>query len=154
MICKSSFQFQLSMSTNWLINQVRHLKLWGFNNIFQNYIITTISVITTALSLLRLSCSQHYYITNNEIQRSVFSRSSHSEMFYKQGHLKNFTKFSRKQVPGCRLATLSKRDSSTNVFVSILRDFLGHHFNEPASEFLLLNFCFRITASEFPSVTG
>ena len=56
----------------------------------------------------------------------MWSRSSHSRCSARKGVLRNFTKFTGKHHEP---ATLLKRDSSTGVFLWILRSFQEHLFH-------------------------
>ena len=59
-----------------------------------------------------------YQLLYNWNRINMFSKSSHSQIFYKKGVLKNFAKFTWKHP---RPVTLLKRDSSTGAFREIWR---------------------------------
>ena len=77
-------------------------------------------------------------------------RSSHPEEFCKKGILRNFAKFTGKnlsqslffnKVAGLRFATLLKKDPCTGVFLWILRNFQEHLFYRTP-----LDYCFCTVA--------
>ena len=61
-------------------------------------------------------------------------RSNHPEMFFQNGLLKIFTKFTDKQLCWSLFFEMklqaSNRESNTDVFLQILRNFYKHHFLE------------------------